>query len=290
MTHKLILRFAMAAILPAWVMVIITMADVVAAPGDAGLAKSPPGGVPAFAAALAHFDLEIPVAAVSGVVKIDSLTSEPSRGFADAPGYGGFFWAAGGTQMVFSVPPNGATTPNSRFPRTELSQKKSERWKPASADHVLRGTFAITSVPKITDKGEITIAQIHNDISDNGPLLKLVCDYRSKPWKLHADYRVQPKKASDNHVTPDRKREALVANRPMDFEITLTSARVLTVKVRKTGTRTWNVLADSAGKGLALDPDWDTETCYFKAGCYMFDPGPAATPAGEVRYSMLAVE
>jgi hypothetical protein len=76
----------------------------------------------------------------------------------------------------------------------------------------------------------------------------------------------------------------------MDYEIRLTSARVLTVKVRKSGTKTWNTLLDSSGKGQALDAAWDAETCYFKAGCYMFDPGSSATPVGEVRYSMLAIE
>src|SRR4051812_37049819 len=69
-------------------------------------AKVPPGSVPAFAAALAHFDLEIPVADDSGVVKIGTLTSQPAKGFAAAPGYGAFFWAAGAQRMIFSVPPN----------------------------------------------------------------------------------------------------------------------------------------------------------------------------------------
>jgi len=252
--------------------------------------KKPPGGVPGFATALAHFDLEIPVADASGVIKITTLASDPAKGFAAEPGYSSYFWAVGTTQMIFVVPPNGATTPNSRFPRTELSQKKEERWKVGSGNHTLRGTFALTSMPKITEKGEITLAQIHDDISDNGPLLKLMCDYKSRPWKLLAEYRTEPKKSSDIIQTQDRQRESITLNKPMDYEITLSSSHVLMAKVRKSGTKTWSVLADSLQKGQALDATWDGETCYFKAGCYMFDPGPVATPAGEVRYSMLSVE
>ncbi len=252
--------------------------------------KKPPGSVPGFATVLTHFDLEIPVADASGVIKITTLASDPTKGFAADPGYGSFFWALGSTQLIFAVPPNGAVTPNSHFPRTELSQKKTERWKVGGGNHTLRGTFALTSVPKITEKGEITLAQIHDDISDNGPLLKLMCDYNARPWKLLAEYRTEPKKSSEIIHTPDRQRESIILNKAMDYEIMLSSTHVLTVKVRKTGTKTWSVLADSSQKGQALDAAWEAETCYFKAGCYMFDPGPVATPVGEVRYSMLSVE
>jgi hypothetical protein len=261
-----------------------------ASAADRFAGRTPPGTVPAFAKALAHFDLEIPVADGSGVVKLSTLTSEPAKGFAAAPGYASYFWAPSATEMIFRVPPNGATTPNSHFPRTELSQKKTERWKPASGNHALRGTFALTSVPKVTDKGEITVAQIHNDTSDNGPLFKLICDYKARPWKLIADYRVEPKKSSAIIRTADRQRESITINSPMEYEILLTSARVLTVKTRKPGTQTWKVLADSSQKGQALDPAWDGETCYFKAGCYMFDPSPTDAPAGEVHYTTLMIE
>ena len=252
--------------------------------------KKPPGSIPGFATALAHFDLEIPIADDSGVVKVSALVSDPLKGFATEPGYGSFFWAVGSAAMIFHVPPDGATTPNSHFPRTELSQKKEERWKIGSGNHTLRGTFAIASVPKVTEKGEITLAQIHDNVSDNGPLLKVICDYNSRPWKLHADYRVEPKKSSENVKTPDKQLQSIAVNSLMEYEISLSSARVLTVKVRKAGTKTWNVLADSSQKGQALDAAWDDETCYFKAGCYMFDPGPSGTPPGEVHYSTLSVE
>src|SRR3954452_19695314 len=62
--------------------------------------KMPPGAVPAFAGALAHFDLEIPVADKSGVIKITTLTADPARSFAQKPGYGAFFWASGPQRMV----------------------------------------------------------------------------------------------------------------------------------------------------------------------------------------------
>jgi hypothetical protein len=224
------------------------------------------------------------------VVKLTTITSEPAKGFAAAPGYATYFWAPNATEMIFRVPPNGATTPNSHFPRTELSQKKAERWKPAGGNHTLRGIFTLAAVPKVTDKGEITVAQIHDDLSDNGPLLKLICDYKSRPWKLFAEYRVEPKRSSAIIRTADRQRESITLNIPLEYEIQLTSAHVLTVKARKPGTQTWKVLADSAQKGQALDPAWEAETCYFKAGCYLFDPSPTDTPAAEVHYSMLAIE
>jgi hypothetical protein len=251
--------------------------------------KQPPASLRAVSAALAHFDLQIPIADGSSVVSIKTLSTDPTKGFDASPAYGAFCWATD-RQLIFRVPPNGDTTPNSHFPRTELSQKQKERWKPASGDHLLRGTFAITSVPKITDKGEMTLAQIHDDVSDNGPLCKLMCNYNSRPWKLTADYRIETKKSSKIIQTSKTKRESIELNHAMDYEIKLTSARLLTVKARKSGTKTWSILLDSSAKGQSLDAAWDTETCYFKAGCYMFDPGSSATPAGEVRYSMLGIE
>ena len=53
------------------------------------------------------------------------------------------------------------------------------------------------------------------------------------------------------------------------------------VKVRKSGAQSWKTLADSTQKGQALGATWAGETCYFKAGCYMFDPGPTEAPAAE---------
>jgi len=264
--------------------------EIGSAAADDFAGKKPPGTVPSFASALAHFDLEIPIADASGVVKIGTLISDPAKGFAADPGYGAFFWSAGGQRLIFRVPPNGATTPNSHFPRTELSQKKTERWKPGSGNHTLRGTFVIVATPKVTEKGEMTLAQIHDDVSDNGPLLKVMCDYKARPWKLLADYRTEPKKSSAIIRTAEPQQESIALNGPMDYEIVLTSAGVLTVKVRKFGTQSWKVLADSSRKGQALDASWIAETCYFKAGCYMFDPGPSAAPAAEVHYTALSVE
>lgn len=274
----------------AWVVPAFLVGLTTAFAADSFAGKRPPGQVHAFAAALKHFDLEIPVGDDSGVIKITTLTSDPIQGFRKDPGYGNFFWGTGTNQLVFLVPPNGATTVNSTFPRTELSQKKEERWKPAAGNHTLRGTFLLASVPKVTGKGEITLAQIHDNVSDNGPLLKLMCDYNERPWKLVADYRVQPVKSSPIVRTPDRERESITLNTAMEYEVTLSAARVLTAKVRKAGQKTWNVLADSSHRGQNLDAAWDGETLYFKVGCYMFDPAPVATPAGDVRYTALSVE
>lgn len=260
------------------------------AAADPMAGRTPPGGLPGFQKVLSHFDLEIPVAKGSGVMSVSTLSSDPDKGFASGPGYGNYFWAAGNHQMVFMVPPNGATTPGSRFPRTELKQKQEERWTVASGDHALRGTFAVASVPKITDKGEITVAQIHDNISDKGPLLKLICDYRARPWKLLAEYRMEPKKSSVIRRTPDAQQLAISADSPVDYEIILSSNHVLTVRARISGMPMWTALADSSQAGKALSAAWDSETCYFKAGCYMFDPGAATEPVGKICYSALSLE
>lgn len=58
--------------------------------------------------------------------------------------------------------------------------------------------------------------------------------------------RAEPKKSSAIIRTVDRQRESITLNTPLQYEIQLTSAHVLTVKARKPGTQTWKVLADSA--------------------------------------------
>src|SRR4051812_19145367 len=84
----------------------LLLAQLHASAADPLAGRTPPGAVPGFAKALAHFDLEIPVADNSGVVKITTITSEPAQGFAAAPGYASYFWAPDATAMIFRVPPN----------------------------------------------------------------------------------------------------------------------------------------------------------------------------------------
>src|SRR4051812_28292638 len=62
-------------------------------PNDPLADKKPPGSVPGFAAALAHFDLQIPVANGASITEVKTLTSDPIAGFAAGPSYRNFFWA-----------------------------------------------------------------------------------------------------------------------------------------------------------------------------------------------------
>ncbi len=266
------------------------LAALVFTPSSVFAAKTPPGANPLYSSVLSQMDLEIPVSNGSGgVVNITTLTSNPNQGFN--PGYASFFYCNdNGTYIDFEVPPNGATTSGSSDPRTELKQKSNVRWIVSSGTHTMTGKFKILQLPNVTNKGMMTVAQIHNNISDNGPLLKLEYYFKQGTPYLYTEHRLQPTKTSTQFKTGPKY--TLPVNTEVFYEITLTASRRLTVKVRPNG-GSWTTICDSQGSaplGGPLVSAWGSQTCYFKAGCYMHDASTSSTPVAKVRYYHLTIQ
>jgi hypothetical protein len=82
----------------------------------------------------------------------------------------------------------------------------------------------------------------------------------------------------------------IAADDRLEFELSLSLECQLSLKVRKAGTQTWQLLTDSTTSGHELGEDWRGEPCYFKLGSYIQDPGPDATPAAIIHFHELKVE
>jgi hypothetical protein len=249
--------------------------------------KRPPGSLKVFQDALAHFNLELPIREGDSVRKITTLHSQPEMNFEE---YGPFLWGEGDTALVFLTPPNGGTTANSQYPRTELSQVPDERWLAGEATRRLAGTFSVRQTPKVTDKGELTLAQIHTADTTHGPLVRLVCNYEGNGLQLHAGHRLEPVKNSKIMHTNKSERFEIAPDQPIEFEITLQEDLHLEVRVRKSGTEAWHTLTDSQLPEHGLTEVWRKERCYFKIGCYLQDPGPDAEQPAIIRLHHLTVD
>ncbi|UJF16276.1 polysaccharide lyase family 7 protein [Jeotgalibaca sp. MA1X17-3] len=79
------------------------------------------------------------------------------------------------TGVVFNAPVDGATTPNSNYPRTELREMKNggtehADWSTAEGKHTMVIDQMVTSLPAV--KNEVTVGQIH-DADDDVVMIRL---------------------------------------------------------------------------------------------------------------------
>lgn len=144
-----------------------------------------------------------------------------------------------GTAVAFTANAGGATTENSRYPRSELrewSDGERAAWSNTSGVHVLSVRQAVTALP--TAKPDVVTAQIHDDEDD-------VVEIRLEGSRLLAEYD-----DGDGSVEldPDYR-----LGTPYDLEIVAADGRV---RVSYNGVQT-------ADLPLSGD-DW-----YFKVGSYV---------------------
>src|SRR4051812_3684937 len=92
---------------------------------------------------LKHWELDLPVKSGSGILIIPG--SELSSGYTSQY----FFTDTMDGAMIFWCPSDGATTPNSHYPRSELREKpKGGDWKLYKGFHSLSATCEVMSLPK----------------------------------------------------------------------------------------------------------------------------------------------
>ena len=98
--------------------------------------------------------------------------------------------------VTFWVPVTGSTTPDARYPRSELRETQHDgtldNWLHASSDSYLSAVLRIDQVPSLN---KVVIGQIHStDVpgSQNDPLVKLQYHYRRGVGRLELLLRDQP--------------------------------------------------------------------------------------------------
>lgn len=169
----------------------------------------------------------------------------------------------------FAAPVTGLHSPGSDDPRSELRQMNADgslaSWHVGEYAQTLSAALTVTQVPS---SGRIVIGQIHAD--DEGPVLVLL-EWRGdqgQPGSLYLSIRIHP----DDPGRPT----VLASNVPwgslVTYRINVSLDGILTV------TGNGNVAV------VPLDPAWNAEGQYFKAGTYVLDHEGDASEGGAARF------
>lgn len=244
---------------------------------------------------LSRFELitPLPIGGIGEAERIESyqLNGSPSAntGYSNPP----YFYTDPVTgSMNFFAPLNGATTPNSTFPRSELSEEENLQWSISTfTNNSLTASLLIKQVPP---SGTLTIGQIHDrgdtdpygTSAPNEPLIKLM--YGTKPiinkqncgGCIHAQIRNTP-------VTPSNKQMDIV----IATDVSLNSIFSYVIDLKNDGTLT--IKANNQTQTIKLSTSnnntigWGSQYFLFHAGAYLHENGTSPTEGGQANFYYL---
>lgn len=247
---------------------------------------------------LSRFQLNLPLPLNGGhtALEVESgpLNGNPTKntGYTKSP----YFYTDPETgSMNFFAPLNGATTPGSDYPRSELQEEEFLNWTlDTFANSTMTASLLINMVPP--SKRIITIAQIHqgdskipgtqinaNSTGTTVPLLKVYYDanpsYHSQKCNgcIRAQIRPTPLTGSTKQT------DIIIAtniplNKIFTYTVSLSKNGLLTVAAEeKKITYQLNTSTD-ASKG------WGKQGLYFKAGVYLQENGSSSTQGGKAKF------
>jgi hypothetical protein len=171
--------------------------------------------------------------------------------------------------ITFWSPVDGVTTAGSNYPRTELRETHTTGthydWHVSDGTATLDATLRVDRTPI---NGRVVVGQIH----DNGaggvrddPLLRIV--YDSTAGEVYLTIRTLPTSTSTSHITLAK---GVKLGQQFSYHLQLTAQGVLSVNLGKFG----------LSYTKTIDPSWNQQGLYFKAGAYSQDNvGPSWTGA-----------
>lgn len=190
-----------------------------------------------------HWSLD--VARPSGNTSISMDTIE--AGYSETPYY---LPTSDNTGVIFRVPVNGGTTPNSTYPRVELRERNADgsnaSWSGKSGTHALSGTSRVLHLPPA--KPELVVAQIHDTSGVSSTAIgdRLQVRVEDDQWMLSIN--------GSTLSTPILTGYTLNTN--VAWSVKVTSGVVV---VRINGTIKYN----------ATPSGWPTSGLYYKVGDYL---------------------
>lgn len=240
----------------------------------------------------------------ASTIGTNTLNGHPelNTGYSEPP-Y--FFTEQTTGSMAFFAPLNGATTPNSVFPRSELSEylpNSPHVWKLNTfKSNTLTASLLVTQMPpskkivigKIQDKGT---PDDSGQVVASKTLVKIYYDLNQlDPNGNHCNgciyARIRPIPSQDNFL----ETVTLVSNVPLNklfiYKITLLNTGVLTVNLHLTNSSNVNV-STSVNLNTSTDNTvgWGTQELFFKAGIYVQDNGTSNTVGGAANFYSLQIK
>ncbi|HWZ95946.1 MAG TPA: polysaccharide lyase family 7 protein [Opitutaceae bacterium] len=178
--------------------------------------------------------------------------------------------------MDFWCPENGVTTPNSSFPRSELREVKTGGDWPEAGTHTLTATLMVKDT-----EAHVCIGQIHvgtgGSPASTKPLIELY-DYSQDSTHKNGDiYLSLELNPGPPAYTSLPQQHVFITNVPIgtkfDYTIQL-SGNTLTVMIHDPAQ------PSAVTKTLTVDPSFDNELFYFKAGDYLQVAGGTRSTVG----------
>jgi hypothetical protein len=203
--------------------------------------------IPTSTSTSSYGTLQLPVDA-NGDGKPDNISGSQLSSYSSQ-----FFERQTAARIVMRVPTSGlATTPNSKYPRSEL--KENRTW---NVDDGCAAQAARVNIYDLPASGDIVIGQIHQEATTPRPPVEL--HYTN--GTIHADVMKQNTTASGS----PRTRLTIVSGIPLkqwfSYSITMEKGGLLKVTVNGSSQTTY------------LDASFDSSKLYFKAGNYTQDTG-----------------
>ncbi len=218
---------------------------------DAALPALTPGNPPGFNFNLAPFTLQLPTGASGSVDTVDGDSLKAGYTNRDY-----FYTDQSDGAMVMMDPERGWTTSGSQHPRTEL--RENATW-PTNGTNTLSATVSVVQVPDHT-----TIGQIFQGAGPSKPLCELQVTSGGIAQLLLEETNQGGKSKTYRlaNVPPGK---------PFSYDLSL-SGTTIGVKI------------NGASRSFTMDPSFDGETFYFKAGNYdqTATSGPPLTVPGTV--------
>jgi hypothetical protein len=203
---------------------------------------------------LGSYNLQLPVLSNGSVKQVSG--SQLEGGYSDA-----YFYSGSSGQMVFWAPVTGGTTPNSKYPRSELRQVSPSDWS-LSGTHTLTATCKVTKVPS---NGRVIIGQIHGNASGS-EVCKLLWNSGAVEFRYKTDARVEQGFNLGNYNV----------GTTLNYTIRC-SNKAITVTVNgRSATRTYS------------NSMWQSDRYYFKAGSYVQDNTGTSSEGARVEFTALS--
>lgn len=201
--------------------------------------------IPTSTSTSSYGTLQLPIDA-NGDTKPDTVSGSQLSSYSSQ-----YFERQTAARIVMRVPTSGlATTPNAKYPRSEL--KEDHTW---NVDDGCAAQAARVNIYDLPASGDIVIGQIHQEATTPRPPVEL--HYTN--GTIHADVM---KKNTTESGSP-RTRLTIITGIPLkqwfSYSITLDKAGLLKVTVNDRSQSTY------------LDPSFDSSKLYFKAGNYTQD-------------------
>lgn len=213
---------------------------------------------PGFNFDIKNWKLELPIKSDRGILSISG--SKLTKGYTSKY----FFTDPNDGAMTFYCPADGATTPNSKFPRVELREMPIDGdWALYVGNHKLSAICEVTTVP--SRKG-IYIGQIHGNNSKLHPqMIKLL-------WGIDNTISVQVQSDSSPGIEPIHKFGTYKLGEIISYNINITnissnSAKITITIINFTDSETSSntKCVDFIYKNIY----WASQSYYFKVGNYV---------------------